>query len=602
MAACGGGGGSSPPSGAATPTSPPAVNPNTAPTAVILVSTGPQVPAKLAVAFDGAASTDANGDTLTHVWTLSMRPAGSAAKLSATTGTRADLIPDVPGDYTVTLVVNDGKVDSAPATSSVVAVNVAPVAVAGRNFSVLVGETGSLDGSASSDANNDPLTYTWTLLARPAGSTAVLAGAAGPRPTFVPDLVGEYDFTLTVHDGLVASNVATVRATATALQVNRAPQANAGVDQNVPVGAVVTLDASASLDPDSDQLTYAWSMQKPAGSAAALSSATALRPTFVADAAGTYVVQLVVSDGTLTSSPDSVTINATAGNSAPTANAGPDQRVLVGAEVQLAGENSSDADGDLLTFAWTISSKPVGSKAELDSIDDPGPTFVADVAGDYVLSLIVRDSKGLDSAADSVTVTAVVGNAIPVADAGLDKATVVGTAVTLDGSQSSDANADPLTYSWNWQSKPVDSQADLVGSSTVAPVFTPDVPGDYVISLVVWDGQAFSTPDNVVVTVYEANVNIAPVANAGVRQRVAVGTTVQLDGGGSYDPNGTAVTYAWRFKSLPRQPSDATLFGADTKEPTFVADVRGNYVIELVVSDGELTSAPASVLIQARNR
>ena len=61
-------------------------------------------------------------------------------------------------------------------------VNTAPIARAGTDQSVLAGSLVSLDGSASSDAESDPLTYTWTLVTRPADSVAVLSAANASRP------------------------------------------------------------------------------------------------------------------------------------------------------------------------------------------------------------------------------------------------------------------------------------------------------------------------------------------------------------------------------------------------------------------------------------
>ncbi len=88
--------------------------------------------------------------------------------------------------------------------------NVAPVSNAGPAQSVAVGATVTLDGSASSDANADPLTFVWTLTSRPPGSNATLAGATTTRPAFIADVAGTYVASLVVHDGQVSSAPAAV--------------------------------------------------------------------------------------------------------------------------------------------------------------------------------------------------------------------------------------------------------------------------------------------------------------------------------------------------------------------------------------------------------
>jgi hypothetical protein len=613
LAGCGSGGGgssASPPgtgaapgssSGSATGAS------NFVPVAAVSTSSGAEVPVKLSVSFDGTGSTDANGDALSYGWTLASRPAGSAAALDAAAGATVNLTPDVPGDYVVTLVVNDGKVDSLPISATVRAVNAAPVANAGIDRSLQIGETAVLDGSASSDANGDALSYAWSVTAQPSGSAATVTDATQPVARFVPDLPGDYTLSLVVNDGTVASAQDTVQLTVVASGSNRAPTADAGIDQNVSVGTVVTLDGSASWDPDGNLVTYVWTLDsKPANSTAAIVDPSSPRPSLTPDVAGTYTASLVVIDSlNVQSGADQVvvTVNPVNTNNAPVAVAGPDQNVLVGATVELDGSGSVDADGDLLSYSWSITSKPAGSTAELSYTngvaDDPAPTFVADVAGVYVIGLVVGDGKAF-STQSSLTVTAAVGNVAPVASAGDDVSTVVGTTVSLSGALSSDANGDTLTYTWTLVSRPAGSVAVPVNPGSATPTLTPDVPGLYVVELVVSDGVLSSAPDSVVVTAGDPNVNLAPVANAGPRQRnVAIGQTVMLDGSKSYDPNGTAVTYTWKFKSKPKK-STATLQDATTVAPSFVPDVRGNYVVELVVSDGELTSVASTVMIQVR--
>ena len=75
-----------------------------------------------------------------------------------------------------------------------------PVAVTGPAQVVVAGTLVTLDGSASTDPDNDPISYAWTL-AVPTGSTAILSGASTAKPTFTPDVAGPFTATLTVSDG-----------------------------------------------------------------------------------------------------------------------------------------------------------------------------------------------------------------------------------------------------------------------------------------------------------------------------------------------------------------------------------------------------------------
>jgi uncharacterized repeat protein (TIGR01451 family) len=309
----------------------------------------------------------------------------------------------VPDDVFVTATAIDPNGNTAEFSACVLTAgdNSPPIANAGPNQTVPLNATVQLDGSASSDPDNDPLTYLWILNTKPAGSNAVLAGSTTSSPTFVADVAGTYVLQLLVNDGFVnsASDLVSVSTQ------NNAPAANAGPDQiNIPINGTVTLNGSGSQDPDGTPVTYAWTLiLRPSGSAATLTSPTSVSPTFVADVAGRYRAQLIVSDGLLPSAAD--TVDITTVNQPPIANAGADRTVAAGATVILNGGGSSDPDNNPLTFTWTLFSRPPGSTAALSGASTATPSFVADVTGSYVVRLVVSDTI-VDSAVDEVVVTA----------------------------------------------------------------------------------------------------------------------------------------------------------------------------------------------------
>jgi RHS repeat-associated protein len=104
----------------------------------------------------------------------------------------------------------------------------------------------------------------------------------------------------------------TAMASATVTIINSKPVARAGADQTVVAGDTISLDGRGSSDVDEDSLSYQWSVvTMPDGSGAALSDPSVVDPTFVTSVSGTYELQLIVSDGTADSDPDTVTITAT---------------------------------------------------------------------------------------------------------------------------------------------------------------------------------------------------------------------------------------------------------------------------------------------------
>lgn len=203
-------------------------------------------------------------------------------------------------------------------------------------------------------------------------------------------------------------------------------------------------------------------------------------------------------------------------NTAPIANAGPDQLVLNAQQVSLDGTASADADpADTLIYTWTFTSVPAGSAVTDADLSDPNavsPTFVPDVVGDYILQLTVDDSVATHN--DSVTITSTTGNIPPVANAGVGGNAYVGVAYFMDGTGSTDANGDALTYLWEVLSVPVTSAvstASLSSTTSATPSFIPDVAGDYQLSLLVNDGSVDSNTAATVTITAEAIPSLASI-------------------------------------------------------------------------------------------
>ena len=97
-------------------------------------------------------------------------------------------------------------------------------------------------------------------------------------------------------------------------------------------------------------------------------------------------------------------------NRSPVADAGPDQTVQVGETVRLDGSDSSDPDGDPLSYEWRFFSRPPSSRAALSTPLSVRTSFVPDVVGQYVVELTVKDGRG---GTDTDTVTIIAEEAPP---------------------------------------------------------------------------------------------------------------------------------------------------------------------------------------------
>ncbi|WP_426752009.1 myxosortase-dependent M36 family metallopeptidase [Myxococcus sp. Y35] len=421
--------------------------------------------------LSGSAS-DEDGDALTYLWTqVSGTP---VAVKNYTTPTATFIAPEVTlGEELVfRLTVSDG-VASANDTVTVTVTNVNRAPIVSDTSVGFAAGTVTVTAAAV-DPDGDAINYSW---AQTAGAPVGINGADTSAITFSTPAAGSYEFTVTASDGTDSASKAvavTIIGGGGTDPENTPPTVNAGADATANAGDIVTLSGSAS-DAEGDTLTYTWTQI--GGTPVALADASALSTTFTAPGTAngdTLAFLLTVNDGNSSSS-DIVRVIVAAdpgtspGNAAPAVSAGAPSTVEAGATVTLNG-TATDADGDALTYTWT---QIGGTEVVLSDSSSLTPTFTApSSAGTLTFLLLVSDGKATISAVTTVTVSD--ANVAPEASA---RAVVSGnqTSATLDGSASSDANGDELTYSWTQTAGPT---ATINGADqAVAVANLPDLEG-----------------------------------------------------------------------------------------------------------------------------
>ncbi len=425
------------------------------------------------------------------------------------------------------------------------------------------------------------------------------------------------------------------------IDVNYAPVANAGLDQAQTADAKVLLDGSASFDEDGDTLNYSWSFEYvPEGSSLGEGGADAFFPngsnesvqtSFQPDAVGTYVVALKVNDTRLWSAPDFVVVRTETPETIPVADAGEDVIVNQGDSVCLDGSGSYDPSGMPLSYLWSLVAIPELSTLDstgLQGADSSELCFTADARGVYTFSLQV--SNGLTSSlSDGANVTSVGDNGEPVANAGEDKSGQDCSWHSLSGGGSVDPDGDTLSYFWELQSKPSDSDTasdtsfnpDRFASN---PTFFADTAGVYVLSLTVFDGSNWSTPDLLVITVGERAFNNPPVVSIDTPDAIDAGEACCEPSGYVYDcdectsqttslgdvvtindPDNDPYTTKWEVidgdVTFVDDSDVATNFKMDDIEPAEPQITEDNeFQLQLTVTDctGEATVATVTQVVQ----
>ncbi len=270
-------------------------------------------------------------------------------------------------------------------------------------------------------------------------------------------------------------------------------------------------------------------------------------------------------------------------NLPPAADANGPYSAVLGSPVVFDGTGSSDPDGTIASYDWDYGD---GSPVAVNAGATPSHTYAA--VGSYIVTLTVTDDLG---ASDTATTTAVIAaNVAPTADPNGPYSQVLGLPILFDGTGSSDIDGTIASYDWDYgDGSPVAVNAGPTPSYTYAAA------GTYTVTLTVTDdlGAMHSATTTAVIA-----ANVAPTADPNGPYSGVTNAAVSFDGTGSFDTDGTIVSYEWDFDASDGIQLDGT---GPTPSNTYAA--AGLYTVTLTVTDnaGASDTATTTADISAAN-
>ena len=593
---------------------------------------------------------------ITYAWALASTPSGSGARLSDPAAREPWFEADVPGDYVVTLIATDatGRASAAGETT-ITASECGSAAPSVTSVTVSPTDPGASDlvalAIAVHDADaDDPCTIAQDVRARseliavPSGSAAALTPADGLDASFYPDVPGDYVVRTTATDTTGRSSYLDTPITVSECGFAAPTFLSETVSPTTPhVGDVVAYaltyadadEDSSSCNLDQQVVFSSRIVSQPPGSTASLSPAYGPTPAIVPDLPGAYAIRFTVSDDTGRSS--SVTREFTAGacgTASPHIDSlGATPTVAKVGVLSKFAATVSDADTGStcgLTQAVEVSSmliaSPSGSRAALSPAMGLTPGLVPDVPGTYAIRMTATDSTGRSTFRDLSFDVGTCGTSVPAVSAVVasPSSPITGQFVSF-AVTAADADADPLGCALTQPlaiaseilSSPSGSRATLSPAIGVSPGLTPDEPGTWLIRTWATDPTGLAGYRDTTLTVGvcgsrppDAQVAVvSPISSGPARNVVAptvvTGSLVGLDGSASTDPDllspcaGTGMlSHHWAFREKPAG-SGATLNDANLVNPSFDADVNGNFVLLDTVTDPEGHATVATLSIAA---
>ncbi|CAM4304236.1 PKD domain-containing protein [Pseudoalteromonas byunsanensis] len=355
-------------------------------------------------------------DGVTAKWQWLQKPDNSQAQIFNANTLRAQFIVDSAGDYRAQLTLTDlqKKTSSAEVLVSIDEPSTNQLPQASFNLShpsILINNTLELDGTASTDADGDTLTYLWQISSAPQGAEFSLQNSTLSKASFTAQTAGVYTIALTVNDG----------------QSEHSVSRELQVVENNHTPTLLRLEQTASEaflhdsvyftayaeDLDSDRLYYQWRIvSRPSNSQASIQNEYNKQVYMTFDVIGEYVLEVVVSDGLSQSDAKRAHVNVStrptnSNNRAPyfsqmiQISANP----TVGAPITLT-TRAMDPDGDTVSYRWVMHNPVQGSNYTFSNTTEAAVELTVNTVGWYVVYVYANDGQ-VETTVPSATIVRV---------------------------------------------------------------------------------------------------------------------------------------------------------------------------------------------------
>lgn len=552
-----------------------------------------------------ATVSDSDGSVASISWSNNVGNPTTAIFTPGNSSTTTISNMTVAGTYNFTITVTDNQ--GAVSTDGLQVVvspisNVAPVANAGTDITVVQPATTTTLNGSGTDADGSIAGYSWRKIL----GGAVTIASTNTASTGLSGLsLGTYQFELTVTDNGGLTNKDTVQVVVNA-PPNQAPTASAGPPQNLtlPVSSA-TLTSAASTDPEGQTMTRQWSyISGPISPIGIIFSNATGITTGVSGMSivGQYTYLVRVTDPGLLFSEALVVVTVNPAlpppNQSPTADAGGDRGITLPTNslVFTAVASSDPEDGAVSGWSWVQISGP-------NSATNSNPTAQVTtigvlIQGTYRFRLTVSDHLG---ATGSIVVTITVNqaaNVLPTAGAGVNQTLILPTSTTTLVGTSSDIDGTVASNIWTQIDGP--NIAIMATPNSLSNAISGLIVGIYDFQMEVTDDRGGKSQATVKITVQLAP-NINPVANAGTNIIIMLPTSSATLSGSGTDADGTVDFYRWTKKS---GPGSGIISTPDAASTTLTGLVQGDYIFTLTITDnrGGTSQDDVQVTVKAANQ